>query len=297
MELFRSGSRILSNELGKAYFPAAVIDIPAPAKSGFCLDAKVADNYFYYYVLKITLKNGQFGYSDNAGVKTPGKKLSKLDKPSIHIDKAAYTLTVMDDNKPVKKYPIVMGRKPDNRKLIRDMASSPEGIYEIIVLQPKATYYRAFDINYPNKIDEFRYDYAVSRGLVSREGGEIPPIGGEIQIHGKGIPYNWTAGCIALRNEDMDELFSHPEISVGTRVVITGFELTAKDIEIIENIKPAQVVRLQDKLRKEGFYKGTSDGVAGKSTMKALGDFQVKNKLPLTCQPDERTLIKLGIGD
>lgn len=294
-ELLRSGSPISAAEILQVHLPVGEIALLPASANGKYYDETFGSNYFYYYALKITMNNNKTIISDNAGVKIPGKKLPSLTGPSIHIDKKGYTLTVLDNGVPVKRYPMVMGSKPKNRKLIMDMASTPEGIYEIIVLQPNATYYRAYDINYPNKIDEFRYKYAAGMGLIEKQDGEIPPIGGEIQIHGKGISYNWTAGCIALRNEDMDELFAHPEIAVGTSVVLTGYELTPQDIAAIRNITASDVEKLQKALKKAGHYRGICDGAIGSSTMRALGDFQVKNKLPLTCQPDVRTLKKLGV--
>ena len=51
---------------------------------------------------------------------------------------------------------------------------------------------------------------------------QIPPqntkLGGEINIHGGGALTNWTAGCVALENEEMKELFD--AIPIGTTVQI-----------------------------------------------------------------------------
>ncbi|MCE1245604.1 MAG: L,D-transpeptidase family protein [Firmicutes bacterium] len=314
VELLRSGSRIEAGEMDFSYIPVAKTACLYPKEKskstpaanptgtgnpgglqGVYSDTSFADNYTYYYALSVTTDKGEMLLSNNVEVKIPAKKLPVVSKPTIHIDKKNYTLTILDGSLPVKKYPVAMGRKPENRKLIRDMASSPEGIYRIIVLQPNATYYRAYDLDYPNKTDEFRYDFAVEKGLVGEEAGSPIPIGGEIQIHGRGIKHNWTAGCIALRNEDMDELFAHTEINAGTKVIITGYELTPEDIKTILYIKPDRISKMQEALKKAGFYKGACDGTIGKSTMRSIGDFQIKNKLPLTCQPDERTLEKLGI--
>ena len=52
--------------------------------------------------------------------------------------------------------------------------------------------------------------------------GTTPPcntkLGGEIYIHGDGSNSDWTLGCIALNDKDMDELY--PFVSVGTPIVI-----------------------------------------------------------------------------
>ena len=44
------------------------------------------------------------------------------------------------------------------------------------------------------------------------------PLGGEIFIHGGGETWDWTYGCVALRNKDIEELFK--VVAVGTEVVI-----------------------------------------------------------------------------
>jgi hypothetical protein len=91
-------------------------------------------------------------------------------------------------------------------------------------------------------------------------------IGGEIQIHGQGIHSNWTFGCMALRNQDMDELFAHPEIDVGTPVWIYGGELTLADLE-------SDAAHRMDPLQ--------------------LGRWQRSQKLPMTCIYDRATRSRL----
>jgi hypothetical protein len=56
--------------------------------------------------------------------------------------------------------------------------------------------------------------------------GKEPLIGGSIQIHGGGIGNNWTFGCIAMRNADIDELFEISGMKVGSPISIIGSEFT-----------------------------------------------------------------------
>ncbi len=44
------------------------------------------------------------------------------------------------------------------------------------------------------------------------------PLGGEIYIHGGGVGGNWTWGCVAMNNEDIEEIYKL--VNVGTRVAI-----------------------------------------------------------------------------
>ncbi|MEW6284000.1 MAG: L,D-transpeptidase, partial [Candidatus Eremiobacterota bacterium] len=181
---------------------------------------------------------------------------------------------VRDRGQAVKRYPVVMGRGR-GRKLRQDNASTPEGRYRLYNLQPRATFHRAYDVDYPNALDQVRYDLAQRKGLLPPE----TPIGSEIQIHGGGIHSNWTFGCVALRNEDMDELFSRPEIGVGTRVTLVGGELTREDLEAIDRADRDAIVRL-----------------LGSDDPQTLGEYQGTRGLPMTCQPDLRTQRALGLS-
>jgi len=256
-------------------------------------DETAAHNTKYYYLLEITDKDGKLHYSETISVQIPQKALPALKNPTLHFDKTAYILNVLDGGRPVKRYPICQGSDPVKRKLHQDNSTTPEGIYKIVNLQPKATYYKAYDINYPNKIDKARYQFAADERLLPKRN---PSIGGEIQVHGgfDEITTNWTAGCMSLRNADIDELFECGEIAVGTRVIITGSELTIEDLESIKKRRSLKEKKtIQKRLKKAGFNPGPIDGVFGGKTMTSLGRFQKKNKLPMTLQLDRRTVEEL----
>ena len=81
-------------------------------------------------------------------------------------------------------------------------------------------------INYPNEADKARFAEGVRKGLISKRAN----IGGLIEIHGgggKGL--NWTDGCVALTNEDMDKIFEMAEI--GTPVTIIGSMKSLAEID------------------------------------------------------------------
>lgn len=104
--------------------------------------------------------------------------------------------------------------------------ATPEGVYKVTDKKNRSRtkYYKALLINYPNGEDQKRYDRMVKSGEISRRTG----IGGLIEIHGdggKGV--NWTDGCIALENKEMDVVFSN--CSVNTTVIIVGSRLPLED--------------------------------------------------------------------
>jgi murein L,D-transpeptidase YafK len=194
-------------------YPITLVDLRAASYK----DARVADGVRYYYQVRSDER-----WSNVLAVDVAPRALAVSGTPSLRVDKRFYVLEVWDGDHVVKRYPIALGRNPVRRKLHQDNASTPEGAYRIVHRQPEATFYKAYDLNYPNDTDVQRYDAALAAGQL---GAEPPSIGGEIQIHGQGIGSNWTYGCIALRNADMDELFACPAIAAGTPVYIFGGEL------------------------------------------------------------------------
>ncbi len=244
------------------------------------VDTTVADRTSYTYGL---VKEGTI--VDEVRVEIPDRALATVHEPRFWVDKVHYTLSVLDGQRVVKRYPIAMGPGVERRKICYDNASTPEGRYQIRYLQPEATFYRAYDINYPNAVGRVRYDFARQHPSLSDVG-----IGGEIQIHGHGCHSNWTFGCMALRNDDMDELFSHPEFEEGMEVLITGRELAWDDLWLEDD--SGLVRRVQKAL---GFSDQEVDGQVGPDTREALARFQKKKGLPVSCQIDRRTLKRLGL--
>lgn len=103
-----------------------------------------------------------------------------------------------------------------------DMAT-PEGRYEVTKKLSGAStkYHKALLLNYPNKEDIEEFNYRVQNGHLPADSR----IGGLIEIHGDGGKGgNWTEGCVALRNNDMDVVFRHSK--TGMAVTIVGSTIT-----------------------------------------------------------------------
>lgn len=283
--LFRSTSPLGQTRLNDVRFPIVTI---RPVGQEY-RDTELPDGVTVRFQLRVKDAEGKLHYSDVLAVDRPDRPLPPLARPSLYVDKVRYLLEVRDSGRVVKRYPVALGRNPFKRKLHQDNASTPEGRYRIVGLQPNATFHRAYDLDYPTDLDRERYDFAADRRLLP---SPAPGIGGEIQIHGRGIDANWTYGCIALRDEDMDELFSRPEIATGVLVEIAGRELTAADLRVLAS--GAELARLQEALRRKGYKPGPSDGKLGAATRRALGMFQADSGLPVTLIPDKRTVEKLS---
>ncbi|MEO0081706.1 MAG: L,D-transpeptidase family protein [candidate division WOR-3 bacterium] len=295
IELFRSTTRFDDSEPDTTGCPVTVFDFPGGDSAAEMTDSMLAHNAKYYYRARLSLTDGRQVLTNPDSVVVPDTALGCIFGLSIIVDKKYYFLEVRDGGRTKKRYPIALGRDPRRRKLHQDNATTPEGIYHITGEQLNARFYKALDIDYPNEVDRTRYNLAKTLGLVSRSRDGVPGIGGEIQIHGGGIERNWTNGCIALRNADMDELFGHERIGKGVPVVIVGNELNRADISSIQDYRtPAEVRTIQRKLAAMGHYQGRPDGTVGEKTRQALGRFQWANELPMTCELDCRTVALLA---
>ena len=131
--------------------------------------------------------------------------------------KENHRVDLYDDGRIVRSYRADMGYRSVNDKLRSGDAATPEGRYRITAKKPGSTYYKALALNYPN--DEDRQEFARLRRQ-----GRIPrgaSMGGLIEIHGDGgRGKDWTKGCVAVTNRDMDDLFRR--VGVGTPVTIVG---------------------------------------------------------------------------
>jgi murein L,D-transpeptidase YafK len=155
--------------------------------------------------------------------------LPKLTAPRLVIRKKARALDVYDGERLVKTYTIALGFAPEGDKEREGDGKTPEGEFYVFTKNPKSQFYLSLGLSYPSKDDARR---GLDSGLISIvehdaivkaiNSRRMPPqktkLGGEIYIHGGGTETDWTWGCTALTNEDIEELFR--AVEVGTRVDI-----------------------------------------------------------------------------
>lgn len=294
LRLFRSTHPISPDDIDPIRFPITTFDLTSEDIQDGFMDTSLAQNVMYYYVAAEISDGRITSYSKRIALATPAIGLPRLDEPEIWIDKLHYYLEIRDRSRIIKRYPIILGRDPIKRKLHQDFATTPEGVYKVTNRKLRSTFRHAFDIDYPNPTDRIRYDLLKSAGEVPAGKG----IGGEIQIHGQlrnwRLERNWTWGCIALRNEDIDELFEITEIKVGTPVYIVGRQLTREDVRLIKREwKPEVIKNVQARLRELNHYQGAADGIIGGQTRLALGKYQMAKGYDVTCELDARTVADL----
>jgi len=135
---------------------------------------------------------------------------------SILILKKDHLLELMAGGRVIRTYHVALGQGGLAPKQREGDGRTPEGHYTIDARSAESHYHKAFHISYPNSEDKRR---AAKLG--------VSP-GGAVMIHGlpngKGYlgsmhrMYDWTLGCVALTDEEIDELWNL--VPVGTPVEI-----------------------------------------------------------------------------
>ncbi len=152
-----------------------------------------------------------------------------MKNPRLIIKKKERLLQIYDGDELVKIYPAAFGFAPNGDKEIEGDGKTPEGEFYIFTKNADSKFYLSLGLSYPN-IESARR--GLQQGIISREEYDaiaaaiaekrMPPqktkLGGEIYIHGGGASSDWTAGCVALDDEKMKEIFNF--VPVGTIVEI-----------------------------------------------------------------------------
>jgi murein L,D-transpeptidase YafK len=132
------------------------------------------------------------------------------------VNKSQQQLLAYSHGQLLRSYRISLGREPIGTKIRQGDGKTPEGNYVIDGHNPGSAFHRALHVSYPSAAD-------VSR---AKAGGYDP--GGEIMVHGihNGLGWigkaqrlvNWTTGCIALTNPEIEELYRI--VPDGTKIQI-----------------------------------------------------------------------------
>lgn len=123
----------------------------------------------------------------------------------VIVEKGKRKLKLVKGNAILREYQIALGGNPVGPKELEGDGKTPEGIYTIDYRNPHSQYHLSLHISYPKREDVAR---------AKKTGGEP---GGMIMIHG--LPngmwimgrlhhlVDWTNGCIAVTNREMDEIW------------------------------------------------------------------------------------------
>jgi lipoprotein-anchoring transpeptidase ErfK/SrfK len=140
-------------------------------------------------------------------------------RAAVIVCKEAHLLTLVVGGNVVRTYKIDLGFNWTADKSREGDGATPEGRYRVVARMGdvRSIYYKALLLDYPNADDRAEFARARRSGAISPRSR----IGGLIEIHGGGgRNQDWTTGCVAVANSDMDDLFSR--VDVGTPVTIVG---------------------------------------------------------------------------
>ena len=137
---------------------------------------------------------------------------TRYDTDHVFILKGQRRLFLIHNRLPVAEYQVDLGFEPLGHKAAEGDGRTPEGLYWVDRKNPRSSFHLSVGIDYPNA-----RDIAVAKAM-----GVDP--GGDIFIHGQpngardDSDPDWTAGCIAVSNAEMEEIFA--SVAVGTPVAI-----------------------------------------------------------------------------
>lgn len=149
-------------------------------------------------------------------ISVSGMDLPKADR--VLVKKSERKLVLIKDGEAFRRYDIALGDSPKGHKQFEGDEKTPEGTYTLDWRNQNSKFYRSIHISYPNEQDQ---EFALSQGRDP---------GGMIMIHGRPNDnrdpisswvldkMDWTDGCIAVKNEEMDEIWA--AIDNGTPIEI-----------------------------------------------------------------------------
>ena len=136
---------------------------------------------------------------------------------SIQVYKSKRKLMFFRNGDVSGEFRISLGFHPKGKKRYEKDGKTPEGLYEIDGKNPKSVAHKNLGISYPNQSD---------RSFASRAGQKA---GGAIKIHGLLKKYrklgklhrfyDWTAGCIAVTDEEVDYLYENTAVGTPIRIL------------------------------------------------------------------------------
>ena len=139
-----------------------------------------------------------------------------LKADRVVVDKSERRLLLLRNGKIIRSFRVALGRNPVGPKTREGDGRTPEGRYVLDWRNNQSRFYRSIHVSYPNPSDRQRAQQAGA------------PPGGAIMIHG--LPngrgsigadharWDWTDGCIAVTNAEMDEIWARIDNGVAIEI-------------------------------------------------------------------------------
>lgn len=128
----------------------------------------------------------------------------------VKVYKAERVVKLMHNQDVIRTYPMRLGFDPIGHKVQEGDGKTPEGQYILDWRNPKSAFYKSLHVSYPNAQDQ-----AKAKQLGVSAGGDIMIHGSATTTQVEKLPAlmdyfpqkDWTWGCVAVRNVDMDEIW------------------------------------------------------------------------------------------
>jgi lipoprotein-anchoring transpeptidase ErfK/SrfK len=149
-------------------------------------------------------------------------KTMPIEPVRIVVDKSNYEMYVYDKLGWFATYPVVFGNNSLDDKKMEGDRNTPEGSFKIVNKRVHEKWDRYMGLDYPTAESLAKFNMRKRRGEIPSNASP----GGGVGIHGT-WPHddyiidnykNWTNGCISLKNEDVEDLYSY--VPIGTPVTI-----------------------------------------------------------------------------
>jgi len=118
----------------------------------------------------------------------------------VVVKKSESRLYLITEGRVIKKYPVSFGSNPKGHKYQKGDKRTPEGFYFLDYKKEDSAFYKSIHISYRMIMIHGQPNEHVQLSIASHK-------------------YNWTDGCIALTNQDMDEVWQAVEDGTPIRIL------------------------------------------------------------------------------
>ncbi|MBF0658723.1 L,D-transpeptidase family protein [Psychrobacter sp. NG25] len=169
----------------------------------------VISSSVFNYMTRASASNSTFDNPNN-------QPIADVVIDKVFVDKSERRLQLLSGDDVIRTYHIALGDSPVGHKQQEGDQRTPVGIYTLDYKNENSIAHRSIHISYPNAADKAH----------AKQLGVSP--GGDIMIHGQmngfghlaaiNQKYDWTDGCIAVTDDEMDEIMA--AVTLGTSIEI-----------------------------------------------------------------------------
>ena len=184
-------------------------------------------------ILLVSITNCEFNKSSEDESENYFLKVDSLINPSFLSTKYNFNNSDLDKYNKWIEEALIYSIKNNEKILVINKSA-----YSLILIDSGYVkkFYKALLLNYPNEYNWRNFNNAINLNLIDQD----VSIGGNIEIHGIGTGKrpgkggrNWTWGCIALSNDDIDDLFARIDNEIRVTIVrYTSIALNKKELPI-----------------------------------------------------------------